>query len=260
MSHFTVLVPAKDEKELHALLIPYYELGTSRKEDEEVKPYLVFKDMREECQKEYETATVEKVVMSDGRLLSPHDNKFKVPGKNLWDRKYKVPEELERREVPLTELYPTLKAFIEDYHEYDYNEELKTWGYWHNPNKKWDWYSVGGRWSGLLQLKPIRIDSIRFYPSETGNGVGGVNNKANSDPSKCDWADAGYVDWEGMSGKDKRALTYACIDLEGKWHGSGKMGWWGMDSNHDDSYDEQWWDFVESLPSDQRVYVVDCHI
>src|SRR4051794_35627293 len=23
-----------------------------------------------------------------------------------------------------------------------------------NPNKKWDWWQIGGRWSGLLQVKP----------------------------------------------------------------------------------------------------------
>ena len=25
--------------------------------------------------------------------------------------------------------------------------------YWHNPNGKWDWYQVGGRWCGSLKLK-----------------------------------------------------------------------------------------------------------
>ena len=25
--------------------------------------------------------------------------------------------------------------------------------YWHNPNGKWDWYQVGGRWTGSIKLK-----------------------------------------------------------------------------------------------------------
>lgn len=27
-------------------------------------------------------------------------------------------------------------------------------GYWENPNAKWDWYSLGGRWAGFFRLKP----------------------------------------------------------------------------------------------------------
>src|SRR5579859_6601454 len=26
-------------------------------------------------------------------------------------------------------------------------------GYWENPNRKWDWYSLGGRWAGFFLLK-----------------------------------------------------------------------------------------------------------
>lgn len=26
-------------------------------------------------------------------------------------------------------------------------------GYWDNPNKRWDWYSVGGRWTGFFKMK-----------------------------------------------------------------------------------------------------------
>jgi ribosomal silencing factor RsfS len=41
-----------------------------------------------------------------------------------------------------------------------------------NPNCKWDWYTVGGRWSGMLKLK--------------------------NDAGNVDTASAGDVDWEGM--------------------------------------------------------------
>jgi hypothetical protein len=26
-------------------------------------------------------------------------------------------------------------------------------GYWENPNRKWDWYSLGGRWAGFFKMK-----------------------------------------------------------------------------------------------------------
>ena len=46
--------------------------------------------------------------------------------------------------------YPTLKEYIEGYCGYSYDNEKKDYGYWENPNAKWDWYQVGGRWAGRL--------------------------------------------------------------------------------------------------------------
>lgn len=31
------------------------------------------------------------------------------------------------------------------------------YGYWENPNAKWDWFLIGGRWTGYLKLKKNRI-------------------------------------------------------------------------------------------------------
>jgi hypothetical protein len=41
---------------------------------------------------------------------------------------------------------------------YDWNggfecEETGNWGHWVNPNAKWDWYELGGRWRGFFKLK-----------------------------------------------------------------------------------------------------------
>lgn len=32
--------------------------------------------------------------------------------------------------------------------------------YWENPNRKWDWYSVGGRWAGFFKLKAGATGSV----------------------------------------------------------------------------------------------------
>lgn len=59
-----------------------------------------------------------------------------------------------------------------------------------NPNKTWDWWQVGGRWSGFLRLK---------------NGANGVRGKkgllgscANDGPGRADIARKCDVDFEGM--------------------------------------------------------------
>ena len=58
-------------------------------------------------------------------------------------------------------------------------KEAKGWGYdideaenlvtTYNPNSKWDWYSIGGRWDGFIRLKerdengdPLRVNQALF--------------------------------------------------------------------------------------------------
>lgn len=49
--------------------------------------------------------------------------------------------------------YEDLAVYAQEYHGYDFREDIQQFGFWNNPNAKWDWYSVGGRWNGLLKLK-----------------------------------------------------------------------------------------------------------
>jgi hypothetical protein len=170
MSHFTVLVVAKDTKDLHSRLIPFYEYGCSTDNDELVTPYLVFKSTEKEMREEYETETVERVVMPDGELVAPWDARFTVKGDHFFDSKQVIPENLEKREVKFPEIYPTFEEFAEEWHGSSKDPE-HGYGYWHNPNAKWDWYQVGGRWEGLLLTK---------------------------DGTDVDYAYAGEIDWDQM--------------------------------------------------------------
>ena len=38
--------------------------------------------------------------------------------------------------------------------EYDWDKAVGAKGYWRNPNARWDWWETGGRWRGLLRLRP----------------------------------------------------------------------------------------------------------
>lgn len=57
-----------------------------------------------------------------------------------------------------------------------------------NPNKRWDWWQLGGRWSGMLQVKPGAA-KIKGEPGLMGT---------QSDPNGVDAARKGDVDWDGM--------------------------------------------------------------
>ena len=43
--------------------------------------------------------------------------------------------------------------YVTEYHGYKKAEDGR-YGYWENPNAKWDWYVLGGRWNGFFKMKP----------------------------------------------------------------------------------------------------------
>lgn len=152
MSHFTVLVIGDDpEKQL----APYQEnnMGDCPKE------YLKFFSVEEEYRKEYEEDKMECVRYPDGKLI----DKYSKKAKQFWKRngigistadEFILPEGYELTEVPFKEFYPTFDNFIQDWAGYkDKDEETGEYGYWENPNRKWDWNQLGGRWAGFLKLK-----------------------------------------------------------------------------------------------------------
>jgi hypothetical protein len=47
--------------------------------------------------------------------------------------------------------YDDFESFVGDR---GYDEHEGKFGYWENPNAKWDWYVLGGRWTGFFKMKP----------------------------------------------------------------------------------------------------------
>jgi hypothetical protein len=98
--------------------------------------------------------------------------------------------------IPLKEKYPDFTEYIEDYCGYDRNKETGKYGYWHNPNSKWDWYSLGGRWSGSFKLKTSKILELAEAAGSPVLGNPGVfDNKPYFD---ADIAEKGDIDWDAM--------------------------------------------------------------
>lgn len=67
--------------------------------------------------------------------------------------------------------YDSIKEFAEDYHGYSCAPgSNKRFGRFTNPNAKWDWWQVGGRWSGMLKAK-IGADTMKGDPGIMGSQV-----------------------------------------------------------------------------------------
>ena len=159
-------------------------------------------------------------------------------------------------------------VFTESNHS-DIDETTGKKGYWSNPNGTWDWYVVGGRWSGLLKLLPGKT------------GISGYRNSQEDDrpedPDRCDIAYVRDCDYspnqkaydealrvwdvavngvpltteekeriplllfkreyyiqqygtrENYAKSQSDFMTYAFVTAEGEWHETGRMGWWGFD-------------------------------
>jgi len=107
-----------------------------------------------------------------------------------------------------------------DYFE-DYEfEEGKGWGIWHNPDGKWDYWKIGGRYRGLFIVKPGTPDSD-YYLSDSDWDSGPL-------PRGVILADICYkkdIDMEAMVIRDKERRAANWKEAEEKaylppsWYG-----------------------------------------
>lgn len=147
MSHFTVLVVTKtfETEELEAALQPFHEYECTDIDDE----YVIDVDKTEE---------VEKWLVET--LFVGKDEAGKLDYHYTADKAAHVCKEF--TEMTRREFYELDKRDIED--------EIKDWFgykkregkyYQHtNPNAKWDWWIVGGRWTGFFDLKPGKVGEL----------------------------------------------------------------------------------------------------
>ena len=145
-------------------------------------------------------------------------------------------------------------------------------GYWRNPNARWDWWVIGGRWRGLLLLGPGKSGYIAplepwhkdfvypphrcdaalvadcdFSPNEAQIRraarmwevcVEGDEPREDEDLLKL-WEPEYYLerygDKETFIRRKTAFNTYAFVTAGGEWHEPGRMGWFGLDDATNES-------------------------
>lgn len=210
MSHFTVLVVGSNFEEQ---LAPFQENNMG----DCPRNYLEFHNTEDELIAEFEEDICEVYVNESLR---------NVEGKNYWRFKWdsyftqKYPihgtespglfghgpdidkeriqaDGWELKELSYKELYDTFEEFCTKHHGYNERDlEMGKYGYWENPNAKWDWYQVGGRWAGFFKIKPgslgIRSDSRDI------SWIFDNKDPYKGDIRRMDSAKMGDIDWETM--------------------------------------------------------------
>lgn len=129
----------------------------------------------------------------------------------------------------------------------------------YNPDSKWDWYTVGGRWANSIKTKDgefcdeAMLGEIDFEPYPEDSYEDGTDWLGNP----CKKLKDGF-EWH-YDNKDNFPF---CVIVDGVWCEKGEMGWWACVSNEKDP--EDWHEEVKTLlaklPADSFVYNVDFHI
>lgn len=253
MSHFTVLVISKQQEDVERLLAPYHEFECTGVNDE----YVVDVDITEELLE----------MIKNGESLDE--------ALSYYGHEDKVVES---------------EAYIDkdDVHKYGYaivkNGNLIKAVNRTNPNKKWDWYQVGGRWRNLLKLKSgKRADSakskdvdfsldqekykksLRFWEVAVENHP--LKDNENKEDFMSFYKSQYYIDRyrtkENYAESVAEFGTFALITANGEWFEKGTMGWFGMSSENEESimsYKEILKEKLQEVDEEYFLTVVDCHI
>lgn len=127
----------------------------------------------------------------------------------------------------------------------------------YNNDAKWDWYQMGGRYAGRLQLKDISRAAPIFYPESPEYYSRKELNylKQLKAEGRCD--QARVKDVSNLS-----EIGCFAVVKDGKWYERGKMGLWAVvtDEKDKDAWGEEVKLLLASLSPDTLLTMYDCHI
>lgn len=278
MSHFTVLVVGDNPEQQ---LAPFQEnnMGDCPKE------YLKFNSTEAEMLKDYENDTVELVRHPDtSELMFPwtlQSELEQAEGVGVLDHEGRRAirdrvDSMETVSVPIKERYATFEVYAKEYCGCEQRDpEMGEYGYWENPNRKWDSYTLGGRWEGFFLLKDgTNADQCRCGDVDWGGMI--AANKADAEEEWSNFENApedlrnieAFINGirqnetrESFVARRTAPCTFAVLK-NGVWYERGDMGWWGIvsDEKDSDAWQREFEKLITNLPEDTLLSVFDCHI
>jgi len=211
LSHFSVGVFSDGTKSVYDLLRPY---GCELK----VEPWI--KLTRELLEEEFQSIKIE---LSESNKRTPRCSNLNGKSKKATDI-----------------LLMNQNEFSRWYHigEDNYFDEFGNLLSKNNPNRKWDWYKVGGQWDKLLVDK----SGLR------GNAFAIKN---------IDWDETNKSPEFGLYGFN----TFAVITPDGTWYSNGSIGSFCIVTEEDLEWEKNYSKrFIRSSDSNFILTIVDCHV
>lgn len=228
----------------------------------------------------FAVAVIHKPDQDIGTILAPYDENMEVP-RYLRYTKSEVIERARKYYSEATKNMTDEEAY--EYYASDYDEDMRdaegNLYSTYNPKSKWDWWVVGGRFSGELKSKKngecyneLKIEDLDVsIDKEQYNDALENWNKyiAPENPEeyplfyKREYYLNRYGDAETYARRTASFHTYSVLTPDGEWHEPGQMGWFGFSSETD----EDWADWVDHYVEryiepykDCIMTTVDCHI
>lgn len=128
-----------------------------------------------------------------------------------------TPDEVDALLAPFIEQvepYSPYAVFEED-EDYEVDTATGKPGRWYNPNARWDWYCVGGRWRG--QLKLLEGKTGRYGSDCTSDEQEMLPNLQRCfQPRRCDSARVQDCDFSQDQEAYKKAIRFWEVAVEGK--------------------------------------------
>ena len=101
----------------------------------------------------------------------------------------------------------------------------------YNPNSKWDWWVIGGRWNGAIQ-------NNRKDDNSGGFNFGDEFHQLENNSISC-------KDLLEVVKNDSDCYPFAIVTPDGEWCENAKMGWWGL--TKDDKDTDSWHETVNEI-------------
>ncbi len=207
MTHFTVgiIVPNHELPNIESFIAdqmaPY-------DENEEVEPYVSYSI--EEAQ-----ADLIRDIARYERIIQRRDEDYHLE---------KCQEHLERLRVTTPE--EKYKDYVEYHKHFDEDgDPISTY----NPESKWDWYVIGGRWDGWINGRETSREAVSDNIATTEEVL------------------------------ERGRIPHAIITPDGQWHEHGEMGWWGIMLTENDDYLSEA-KLLLSKYSGHHIIILDAHI
>jgi hypothetical protein len=149
-------------------------------------------------------------------------------------------------------------------------------GEWFAEGSRWDWWVVGGRWTGeLISLDGRDCDIARKHNIDW-DAIGakqvaslkreyGRVTALEANP----WLEPALVG-ENEEAYVRRLLapfyTYAFLDANGDWHEKSRMGWFGQAIPSEDGgegkndWPAEYQSLLRAVKDDDYLVIVDCHV
>ncbi len=211
MSHFTVgiIVPSHELPHLNRFIAdqmaPYDETM-------EAEPYISYSIEQAQADLTRDIAHFERIIE---RIIERKDADYNLE---------QCQEYLEKLHVTTPE--ERYREYVEHHERFDADgEPISTY----NPDSKWDWYVIGGRWDGWINDRDTSHEAVSDNIATTEAAL------------------------------ERNKIPHAIITPDGQWHEHGQMGWWGIMVTENDNYHSEAMHLLGQFPG-HHLIILDAHI